>query len=103
PTFLELAGANIPEEMQGKSLGPLLEGGKPDGWRDAVYYRYYHDPGHHNTRAHYGIRTDTHKLIHYWKADQWELYDLTRDPQEMRNLASDPASQSVLEGLKARL
>jgi hypothetical protein len=68
-----------------------------------VYYRYYHDPGHHNTRAHLGVRTATHKLIHYWKIDQWELFDLIRDPNEMKNLASDPASQTVMADLKARI
>ena len=45
-----------------------------------MYYRYYHDPGHHNTAAHYGVRTETHKLIHFWKKDQWELYDLDEGP-----------------------
>ena len=69
----------VPAEMQGRSLVPLFTGKRPESWRDSIYYRYYHDPGHHDTRAHYGIRTDTHKLIHFWKKDQWELYDLTAD------------------------
>jgi len=103
PTFLELAGAAIPADMQGRSLMPLFAGGKPADWRKEIYYRYYHDPGHHNTRAHYGIRTDTHKLIHFWKTDQWELYDLVNDPDEMKNLFSDAASQSVVADLKARM
>ena len=62
--------------MQGRSLLPLLRGETPADWRTAIYYRYYHDPGHHDTRAHYGVRTATHKLIHFWKKDQWELFDL---------------------------
>lgn len=103
PTFLELAGAEIPADMQGRSLVPCFSGTPPNPWRDAIYYRYYHDPGHHDTRAHYGIRTDTHKLIHYWKQDQWELYDLLQDPDEMRNLYSDPASRKLVDQLKARL
>lgn len=103
PTFLALAGEPIPSEMQGTSLAPLFSGGKPTPWRTEIYYRYYHDPGHHNTRAHYGIRTDTHKLIHFWKKDQWELFDLTRDPDEMHNLAADPASQELLASLRTRL
>ena len=45
-----------------------------------MYYRYYHDPGDHNTRAHYGVRTRTHKLIYFWTKDQWELFDLVNDP-----------------------
>ena len=102
-TFLQLAGAPIPSDMQGRSLVPLFTGGKPTGWRDDIYYRYYHDPGHHNTRAHYGIRTETHKLIHFWKSDQWELYDLVRDPQEMNNLYSDPMNAPLVVDLKRRL
>jgi len=62
-----------------------------------------HDPGHHDTRAHYGVRTDTHKLIHFWKLDQWELYDLANDPDEMKNLYGAPAAQPVVADLKARL
>ncbi len=102
-TFLELAGAEIPAEMQGRSLVPTFAGGIPDGWRHEIYYRYYHDPGHHNTAAHYGVRTDTHKLIHFWKQDQWELYDLAADPDEMRNLYGTPAARAVTDDLKARL
>jgi arylsulfatase A-like enzyme len=86
PTFLDLAGLPIPESMQGESLVPLLRGETPADWRKSVYYRYYHDPGHHNTRAHYGVRTQTHKLIYYWKKDSYELFDLTQDPLEQRNL-----------------
>jgi arylsulfatase A-like enzyme len=103
PTFLELAGAPIPADMHGRSLAPLFTGGTPAGWRDAIYYRYYHDPGHHDTRAHYGLRTDTHKLIHYHKADQWELYDLVNDPDELKNLHHSPAAQPLVADLKSRL
>jgi arylsulfatase A-like enzyme len=103
PTFLELAGAPVPVDMQGRSLVPLFQGGKPAGWRSALYYRYYHDPGHHNTRAHYGIRTDTHKLIHFWKKDQWECYDLVSDPLEIKNLHGEPAAQPIVKELKTRL
>jgi arylsulfatase A-like enzyme len=103
PTFLDLAGAPIPEDMQGRSLAPLLRGEKPQDWRTSTYYRYYHDPGHHNTRAHLGVRTQTHKLIHYWKKDAWELYDLGADPDEMKNLAADAAHQAKLEELKTEI
>ncbi len=103
PTFLELAGAAIPREMQGRSLTPLFTGQPPAGWRQEIYYRYYHDPGHHNTHAHYGIRTETHKLIHFWKQDQWELYDLVRDPDEMHNLYRASVDSALVVDLKARL
>ncbi len=89
PTFLGLAGVDIPASMQGKSLVPLLKGEQPKDWRKSVYYRYYHDPGHHNTRAHYGVRSATHKLIYYWKKDVYELFDIVRDPTEQNNLLFD--------------
>ena len=91
PTFLDLAGLPIPESMQGRSLAPLLRGERPADWRRTIYYRYYHDPGHHDTRQHYGVRTATHKLIHYWTKDAWELFDLRTDPGEQHNLLFDPA------------
>ncbi len=95
PTFLDLAGLPIPAFMQGRSLAPILRGESPEGWPTSVYYRYYHDPGHHNTAAHYGVRTATHKLIYYWKKDAWEMFDLTNDPTEQKNLLfGDPATRS---------
>jgi arylsulfatase A-like enzyme len=97
PTFLDLAGLPIPEFMQGRSLATLLRGDQPADWRETIYYRYYHDPGHHNTRAHYGVRTATHKLIHYWKKDAWELFDLERDPGEQHNLLFDPEEAATPE------
>jgi len=90
PTFLDLAGLPIPDSMQGRSVAPMLRGEAPDEWRTSVYYRYYHDPGHHNTRAHLGVRTATHKLIYYWKKDAYELFDLASDPTEQHNLLYDP-------------
>ena len=89
PTFLDLAGLPVPASMQGRSFAPLLRGETPTDWRTAVYYRYYHDPGHHNTAAHCGVRTATHKLIYYWKKDVYELFDLTVDPREQHNLLFD--------------
>lgn len=105
PTFLDAAGAPVPEWMQGRSLLPVLRGGgkTPEGWRTAMYYRYYHDPGDHDTRAHYGVRTATHKLIHYWKKDQWELFDLRTDPREMKNLYGQPGQETVTAELEATL
>ena len=107
PTFLDLAGLPIPDSMQGRSFKPLLAGEQPADWRTSVYYRYYHDPGHHNTRAHYGVRTATHKLIHYWKKDAWELFDLRSDPTEQHNLlsdrAADPEVAATFTALKAEI
>jgi len=102
-TFLDMAGEKIPADMQGHSLVPLLGGNKPDGWRTSFYYRYYHDPGDHNTAAHYGVRTETHKLIYFWRKNQWECYDLVNDPQELHNIYTDPAAQDTVAKLKAEL
>src|SRR6185436_11031452 len=103
PTFLDLAGEKVPADMQGASLRPLLAGEKPTSWRSAMYYRYYHDPGHHNTRAHYGLRTATEKLIYYWKKDAWELFDLAADPNEQHNIAADPNETERLYRLQDEL
>ena len=89
--------------MQGRSLVPLLQGRQPRDWRESMYYRYYHDPGDHDTRAHYGARTLTHKLICYWKKDQWELFDLVHDPQELRNIYQEPSQQKLVARLKKEL
>ncbi len=103
PTFLDAAGLPPSAAMQGRSLLPLLLGAPPADWRTSMYYRYYHDPGDHNTRAHYGVRTRTHKLIYFWKKDQWELFDLVRDPHELHNLYGQPAQEALTASLKTEL
>jgi len=93
----------VPGDLQGHSLLPILRGQRPAGWRTSMYYRYYHDPGDHNTRAHYGVRTLTHKLIYFWTKDQWELFDLARDPWELHNLYGQPGQEKLTAELKAEL
>jgi len=102
PTFLDAAGAKIPADMQGRSILPLFTGKAPRDWRTSMYYRYYH-PGHHNVAAHYGVRTSRYKLIYFHKLNQWELYDLQKDPGEMRNIYSEPSSAKTVESLKKEL
>jgi arylsulfatase A-like enzyme len=102
PTLLDAAGVKAPADMQGRSFLPLLEGKTPKDWRAAMYYRYYH-PGHHNVAAHYGVRTERYKLIYFNKLDQWELYDLRKDPREMNNVYNDPAYAKIVEDLKKEL
>jgi arylsulfatase A-like enzyme len=103
PTFLELAGLPASADMQGRSLVSVLRGRTPSDWRASMYYRYYHDPGDHNTRAHYGVRTRTHKLIYFWKKDQWELFDLVNDPYELHNLYGEPGQEALTTTLKTEL
>ena len=97
PTFLEAAGLPVPADMQGRSLLPVLRGATPQGWRTSMYYRYDHDPGDHNTRAHYGVRTRTHKLIYFWTKEQWELFDLVKDPYELHNLYGQPGQAQLTD------
>jgi arylsulfatase A-like enzyme len=103
PTFIAAAGAKVPDDMQGKSFIPLLKGETPADWRTSFYYRYYHDPGHHNTARHYGVRTADYKLIHFYKKDQWELFDLNKDPNEQNNVYNDPAYATTRDHLKQEL
>ena len=82
--FLEIAGADIPDDMQGRSFLPILVGQQPSDWRQSVYYHYYEFPGAHSVAKHYGVRTKRHKLIHFYDLDEWELFDLETDPNEDR-------------------
>ena len=101
PTILAAAGARPMPDVQGRSLAALLQGNTPADWRTSMYYRYYFS--HFNTEPHYGVRTKTHKLIHFHRTGQWELYDLAKDPREMNNVYADPAHASTVSQLKAEL
>jgi len=103
PTFLEYAGLPIAKEIQGRSLAPILGGRIPRDWRKAMYYRYYHYPGDHQVQQHYGVRTDRYKLIYFHRLDQWELFDLKKDPRELKNVYGDPAYASTVKELKTEM
>ena len=129
-TFLEIAGADIPEDMQGKSLKSLLTSAPSDAddktpppktigysnkltdctqpaFRDALYYHYYEFQGNrrtaHMVRRHCGVRTDRYKLIHFYNLDEWEFYDLEKDVREMRSRYDDPEYADIVAHLKVRL
>ena len=104
PTFLELAGAAVPDDIQGLSLVPLLKGEHPDDWRTALYYHFYEYPAEHMVKRHYGIRTDRYKLIHFYNdIDEWELYDMQNDPHELDNLYGREGYDELTAELKSRL
>lgn len=104
PTILQLAGVNVPSDMQGVSLLPLLKGQKQKHWRDALYYHFHEYPAEHAVKRHYGIRTKRYKLIHFYNdIDTWELYDLEKDPKEMHNAYNDANMQPVVKKLKKEL
>lgn len=105
PTILDYAEVDIPADMQGRSLQPLLMDGKSTDWRKSMYYHYYEYPhGWHLVKKHYGVRTHRYKLIHFYDdVDIWEFYDLEKDPHELHNDYSDPAYADVIKKLKKEL
>lgn len=104
-TFLDYAGAEIPNDMQGKSLRPLMENSMEDeDFRDAVYYHYYDYPAFHMVKKHYGVRTNRYKLMHFYDdIDTWELYDLEEDPKEIHNQIDNPEYDAIETELRKRL
>ena len=103
PTFLDYAGLEVPSDMQGESFRQLVSG-ETDTWRDAVYYTYYEYPSVHMVKRHYGVATDRYKLIHfYYDIDEWELYDLEEDPDEMNSVYDDPDYAEVQKMMHTKL
>jgi len=104
-TFLEAAGVAVPDDMQGRSLLPILktEGSAPHDWRTSFYYQYYEFPGAHSVARHYGVRTARHKLVRYYETDEWELFDLNADPREMRSVYEDASYAKVRDELRTEL
>jgi N-acetylglucosamine-6-sulfatase len=115
PTLLDIAGANTPKEIQGRSFRPLCETGKEQAdWKQEAYYRYWMHIAHHDVPAHVGIRTKDFKLTYYYGMDfrdrgkprtppGWELYDLKADPLELNNVIDDPNYSTVAADMKRRL
>ncbi len=103
PTLMDYAGIIAPEEVQGESFRKLVNG-EAGEWRDAIYYTYYEFPGEHHVKRHHGVRTDRYKLIHfYYDIDEWELFDLEKDPSEMQNVYNDPAYKEIKKEMHERL
>lgn len=104
PTFLEMAGVDIPQDIQGVSLVPLLKAEPIENWRKSLYYHYYEYPAEHMVKKHYGVRTERYKLIHFYDdIDVWEMYDLREDPTEMNNIYGKKGTQEIEKELKAEL
>lgn len=106
PTILSIAGVDIPKEIQGRSLTPVFEneGKTPGNWREATYYQYYDFPSWHSVKRHYGIRTNDYKLIHFYNdVDEWELYDMNKDPKEMVNVYGKKEYKKTQKKLEALL
>ncbi len=122
PTLIDMAGISVPASMQGASLVPLLKGNTPADWREAIYYQYFEFPQIHRIEGHYGIRTKTHKLIHFFtikgfaedtvtaggetlrgRISDWELFDLVNDPNELNDLYGQTGNENKIAELKAKL
>jgi arylsulfatase A-like enzyme len=107
-TFLDIAGAEIPDEMQGRSFLPLLKGKTPDDWRKTLYYQYY-GRGAHSVRPHEGVADKRYKLMRFFGAkdipngEEWEFYDLEKDPSEMKNEYGKPEHAERIAELKKEL
>lgn len=102
PTFLNWAGVQVPTDMQGESLAPLFDG-KQDV-REHIYYHYFEYPGPHAVKRHYGVRSKQFKLIHFYNdIDEWEFYDLEKDPSEMENQIENPEYAAKIAELKVEL
>ncbi len=98
PTILDFAGAGPLPDQQGRSLRPLLSGEAPDNWRKAFFYEYFKEPRYTSPTV-LAVRTDTHKLITYPGHDEWtEVFDLVKDPYEIKNLVSDKSLLKKLRG-----
>lgn len=107
-TFLDLAGAPIPDDMQGKSLVPLLKGETPKDWRTSLYYHYYEYPQPHKVSPHEGVADKRYKLIRFYGRDipngeEWEFYDLEKDPSEMDNTYGNPENAEKIAAMKQEL
>lgn len=102
-TFLDAAGVSIPADMQGRSLAPVLAGQTPSDWRTSFYYHYYEFPGPHAVKRHYGIRDNRFTLVHFYRQNEWELFDREQDPQQLRSVYDDPKYAEVVTRMKAEL
>ncbi|MEM9345956.1 MAG: sulfatase [Planctomycetota bacterium] len=106
-TFLDLAGVEQPDDMQGRSLVPVFKGNTPKDWRKSHYYHYYEWPGWHAVSRHYAVATSRYKLICFYQPEndekRWELIDLVVDPHEMQNFYGDRAYADVQAELHAEL
>ncbi len=102
PTILDLAGVKPRNEMQGKSMVKLANEGDRH-WRKEWLYDYYEYPGYEDVRQHRGVRTETHKIMHFYTVDEWEMYDIANDPEEKNNLYGKPEHAAKQQELVAAL
>lgn len=94
PTFADFAGAEVPSNVEGRSLVPLLSG-EETPWRDVLYTAY--------KKCQRSIRDDRWKLIRYPHINKTQLFDLQNDPLELQNLADQPEHEAKVTDLLEKL
>ncbi len=104
-TFLDAAGVAVPADMQGRSMRQVLAGKTPVDWRTSFYYHYYENPSEHNVPKQYGVVTERYKLVHFYEPqfNYWELFDLKKDPHEMKSVFGAPSYAAVQKQLEQKL
>jgi arylsulfatase A-like enzyme len=103
PTFLDIAGTNIPKWMQGLSLKSLSQNKADSLPRNTLYYHFYEVYADHRVLPHLGVRTDQYKLVYFYTVDEWELYDLKKDPQELQNVYFDNSYKDIAQRMRQQL
>lgn len=117
PTLVELAGGKAPADVvEGRSFVNLLKDKPMNDARESTYYRYWLHMAHHDNPAHFGVRTETHKLIFFYgmglghkhvnvpdTEPYWEMYDISKDPKEQNNIFNNPEHKQVRKALLKEL
>ncbi len=103
PTFLDIAKAPVPSFMHGLSIKTVLENPAKTLPRKSLYYHFYEFDGAHTVLQHVGVRTDKYKLLYFYTVNEWQLFDLAKDPAELSNLINEKSYQSVLRDMKKEL
>lgn len=100
-TFLDWAGAPIPERYQGRSLEPVVENGRPGNWRKDTFHEHF--AVRQRIPAFEGIRNERFKYARYFDHGNVEfLHDLKNDPDELVNLADNPEYAATLKAMRQR-
>ena len=103
PSFLGAAGIKPPSFMQGIDLVPLVTGKTKNIGREYLYYHFYEYKADHTVLQHLGIRGDRYKLIYFYPVNEWELYDLKKDPRELKNIYHSSQHREIFKQMKAAL
>jgi hypothetical protein len=95
PTILQLAGLTVPNNLDGRSLIPLLQTRQP--WRNNFLIEAWP-----LGQGYSAVHTDRYVYVEY-ENDWPELYDLANDPDQLQNSIDDPAYAAVVADLRRRL